>query len=231
MAFRVYSVDSIGPVRVYRHNRARTIRITLGNKEYVRVTVPTWVTYGAGLEFAKSRRAWIEKHHRPRPALENGLQIGKSHQLLFTQVSGINSVKTSHKATELYVKLPPSMGILDEQAQKAARKLAYSALRQQAEKLLPQQLAILANKYGYNYRSITIRRLKARWGSCNQHKDIVLNLQLMQLPWELINYVLLHELAHTRVLRHGPDFWAELETNLPSAKGLQKQLRAHQTSL
>jgi predicted metal-dependent hydrolase len=53
----------------------------------------------------------------------------------------------------------------------------------------------------------------------------------MQLPWELIDYVLLHELVHTNVLRHGPDFWDALSEVLPEVKARKKALRNHRPVL
>jgi predicted metal-dependent hydrolase len=70
--------------------------------------------------------------------------------------------------------------------------------------------------------------MKSRWGSCDQHRNIVLNLFLIQLPWEQIDYVLLHELTHTEVLRHGPDFWRAMERVLSDVKQLRKAVRSAQ---
>jgi hypothetical protein len=53
----------------------------------------------------------------------------------------------------------------------------------------------------------------------------------MQLPWQLIDYVLLHELTHTTILRHGPDFWRALEAVLPNARVLKKAMREYQPIL
>jgi predicted metal-dependent hydrolase len=50
-------------------------------------------------------------------------------------------------------------------------------------------------------------------------------LYLMQLPWHLIDYVLLHELTHTKVMQHGTPFWQELERHVPHAKRLRGEIR------
>ncbi len=104
-------------------------------------------------------------------------------------------------------------------------------MRLQAEQLLPNRLASLAGTHGFEYGSISVKQLKGRWGSCDHQKNITLNLFLMQLPWELIDYVLLHELTHTNILRHGPDFWRAMEAVLPAVKNARKTLRAYQPVL
>jgi hypothetical protein len=111
--------------------------------------------------------------------------------------------------------------------QKAARSVSIRALRREAEELLPQRLQSLAKAHDFTYGSVAIRQLKGRWGSCSQHSDITLNLFLMQLPWELIDYVILHELTHTKVMRHGPPFWSELEKYAPNARQLRKAILTH----
>ena len=66
-----------------------------------------------------------------------------------------------------------------------------------------------------------------RWGSCDSKRNIVLNLYLMELPWELIDYVLFHELTHTEVLRHGPDFWSAMKRVLPDVQRRRKAIKSY----
>ncbi|MGH7192412.1 MAG: M48 metallopeptidase family protein, partial [Candidatus Saccharimonadales bacterium] len=100
-----------------------------------------------------------------------------------------------------------------------------------AERLLPQRLAAVAEAHGFDYGGVHIKRLKSRWGSCDQDGMIVLNLFLMQLPWEYIDYVLLHELMHTRIMRHGPDFWQAMAELQPDVKALRGRLREYRPAL
>ena len=106
-----------------------------------------------------------------------------------------------------------------------AVRAAERAMKKEAEQLLPSRLADLARKHNYSYSSVTVRKLVSRWGSCSSHKVISLSYFLMQLPWELIDYVILHELAHTKRMNHSPDFWEELEKTCPNARQLRKQIK------
>lgn len=122
------------------------------------------------------------------------------------------------------------MDYLHESAQAAAKRGSEKALLKEAEALLPERLATLADQKGFHFRSVRVRKLKGRWGSCNQNHDIVLNSYLMQLPWHLIDYVLLHELVHTRVMAHGKPFWAELGKyvkDLPTVRKVMRQQHPH----
>lgn len=91
-----------------------------------------------------------------------------------------------------------------------------SAFYSQAEKLdrkslknmLGQRLDRLARTHGFEYSKVTLRDQKTRWGSCSAQNAISLNQKLQFLPSYLIDYVLIHELAHTRHKNHGPQFWS-----------------------
>ena len=94
-----------------------------------------------------------------------------------------------------------------------------------AARILTHRLRELAVKYGFVYNRVTIRNQRTRWGSCSYKNNISLNMKLLRLPDELIDYVLLHELVHTRVHNHSPEFWLELEKYVPGARSYTSRLR------
>jgi predicted metal-dependent hydrolase len=101
-----------------------------------------------------------------------------------------------------------------------------SQLRKQAKACLPERLHALAAQYGFTYTSLKINKSKGRWGSCSMKKSINLSLFLMTLPPHLIDYVILHELCHTQVMNHSPEFWKLMdEVTGGKAKSLRKELR------
>ena len=221
--------DLIITVSKRRNNRNLKLSMTPAGK--VRVTVPSWAPYSAGLAFAQSKIGWIKQNRSVPDLLIDGQQIGKANRLNF--VIDPRSVKPSSRinGSIITVKYPSNSVPSSEEVQKLAKKASIRALRHQAESLLPQRLATLALKFNYTYKSVQVRQLKGRWGSCDQDKVITLNLFLMQLPWDHIDYVLLHELAHTRILKHGPDFWQEMSKTLSNPKNYRKQLHGHQPVL
>jgi predicted metal-dependent hydrolase len=161
----------------------------------------------------------------------HGSAIGKAHHLYLRQSFQATAVSTRIAANEITISFPPTYASDDAAVQAAAHKACIRALRKEAEVLLPQRLEALASQTGYIYKSVGVKQLKSRWGSCNSHKEIVLNLFLMQLPWKLIDYVLVHELTHTKVMHHGAPFWREMEQHLPHAKSLRGQMADYQPLL
>ena len=99
--------------------------------------------------------------------------------------------------------------------------------REDARKILNQRLGELAAEHDFEYGKVSIRKQKTRWGSCSSQNNISLNQNLLHLTDELIDYVLLHELTHTRVKDHSPSFWNELETVCPDAKEKRRLLKTY----
>lgn len=98
--------------------------------------------------------------------------------------------------------------------------------RAEAKRRLSQRLKYLADKHGFTYNRAFIRNQRTRWGSCSQKNDISLNVKLVRLPDELMDYVILHELTHTRYKNHSSEFWAELDRLVGNGKDMDAQLKA-----
>jgi predicted metal-dependent hydrolase len=217
-------------VTVYKRRTNRHLRLTIGPSGEVRVSIPAWAPYKAGLAFARSRYDWIMSRRPSTALLADGQAVGKAHRLAFVP-SKDSKLSSRLSGGTVTIRYPSNMTPASPAVQEMARKACFRALKAQANQLLPQRLAGLADAHGFEYGRVSVKRLKSRWGSCDHAGNIVLNLFLMQLPWDLIDYVLLHELAHTKVLRHGPDFWQEMARVLPDAKQRRKRLKDFQPIL
>ena len=93
-----------------------------------------------------------------------------------------------------------------------------------ARRILVDRLDALCEKHGFSYHRVFVRNQKTRWGSCSAKKNISLNVNLVRLPEELMDYAIMHELVHTRELNHGFRFWGLLESFMPGAKVLDREL-------
>ena len=100
--------------------------------------------------------------------------------------------------------------------------------RTAARQFLIDRLRYLAKKHGFTYNRVFIRNQKTRWGSCSAKNNINLNLNLVRLPQELIDYTILHELVHTRIKNHGPRFWDQMDALVGDAKKIDKELSAYE---
>jgi predicted metal-dependent hydrolase len=98
-------------------------------------------------------------------------------------------------------------------------------LTDKAEERLIPWLKRVSDETGLNYSAVSIRQQQTRWGSCSARRLISLNARLLFLPPELVTYVLVHELCHTKHLNHSPRFWRLVESYLPDYRQLDRQLR------
>ncbi len=96
-----------------------------------------------------------------------------------------------------------------------------------AKIILRTQLKFLAVKHNFSYNRVFIRNQKTRWGSCSSKNNINLNINLVRLPQELQDYVILHELVHTRIKNHSKKFWSELDKYAGQSKKIARELRKH----
>ena len=96
--------------------------------------------------------------------------------------------------------------------------------RVEARKKLVSRLNELSGQHGFSYNKVFMRNQKTRWGSCSGKNNISLNMKLVRLPYEMIDYVLLHELVHTRIKNHTNEFWTELNRLVGDAKKIDRRL-------
>lgn len=100
--------------------------------------------------------------------------------------------------------------------------------RIQARRVLVERLAELAKRHGFTYNEVFVKNQRTLWGSCSSANNINLNVNLLRLPDELRDYVILHELVHTRHRNHSRAFWDALNRLVGDGKALQRQLRRYQ---
>ena len=125
---------------------------------------------------------------------------------------------------------PQNVDFNSPQTQKLLNAAIVRAMKKSAEEFLPPLLKFWAEKNGMTYRKVRITGAKSRWGSCTSRGTISLSCYLMLLPVHLMDYVILHELAHTKEMNHGPGFWKLLDSMTDGASHqLRAQLRKFKT--
>ncbi|MGD8970819.1 MAG: DUF45 domain-containing protein [Desulfobacterales bacterium] len=97
----------------------------------------------------------------------------------------------------------------------------------EARKFLVQKLETLAEQHGFKVGNVSVRKQKTLWGSCSVNNNISLNINLIHLPQQLMTYVILHELLHTRIKNHGRQFWRQLDELVGDARMLRSRLNEY----
>lgn len=114
---------------------------------------------------------------------------------------------------------------IKDPASQRARDAKKKILMKKAREYLPYRLEYYAKLYGYSYEKVRLSHAGTRWGSCSSTRTISLNIGLMQVPEQLRDYVILHELAHLNHMDHSSAFWAEVGSHDPRYKVHRNKLK------
>lgn len=203
----IVDYPSVGRVRYVRNSRARNILIRINQQGEVRVTVPGYVSLKKAEVFFLSKKPWVKsKIEALVSVLENKIKEGDILNV---------------KGKSVPVKL--------KNGSESVEEAVWRILHGEARAYLPGRVRMLAKENGFRISGVKIRRMKTRWGSCNAKNNINLNSWLMMLPDHLSDYVILHELVHTRHKNHSTRFWESLDTITGGrSKALRKELGKQQ---
>ena len=205
--------QELGRIVVTPHKRAKSV-IARRKSGYIQLTVPfrfNMKNIPAVLREMKPRI--VQMRPPSRAFLAEGDVISSltfDTQILRNPYAGKMSL--SLKNGKLHIFVPSQTEINRPEIQSALREAVINVLRLEAKRVLPEKTAYLAQKHRLTYGQIKVNSSKKRWGSCSARKNINFSLFLMLLPERLIDYVVLHELAHTLEMNHGERFWQLLDS-------------------
>lgn len=200
--------EEFGKITIRRSARASQVRLRVAPDGTLRASLPVYAPIFLVRRLLKSSRPELREllaQAQPSTVYTDGMRIGKSHTLLVRP--GRSALNVTRKGQLVIVELPQSKTLDEPEVVRAVRDGVILALRTEAKSYLPKRLSFLAKKYGFEYERVRFSHASGRWGSCSSTGTISLNIALMKLPFELIDYVIIHELAHTREMNHSIDFW------------------------
>lgn len=229
-------IAGVGNVRLYKSKRAKRIHLRVKPQVGVELSVPYRVSYQQGIDFLLSKKEWLQQALQKVETIENSrIVFGPDHvfstrkHTLKMRPENRANVRVVVRKGVIHVCYPATVSYRDEVIQQAVYKGIMRAWRLEAELYLPARLATIAQQLQLPYNGVSIKATKSRWGSCSYNNHINLSLFLMKLPNELIDYVLVHELAHTIEKNHSAAFWNLVEKLMPGARKLDKELNNYQT--
>jgi predicted metal-dependent hydrolase len=198
--------------------RARRISLKIKPPNKVILVVPVGVSFRKAHKFAQEHTPWVEtkianmKDVNPPVIITSQSDYKtKYHTLKFiphSRKDGFIAIKEQ----ETHICYPLDWEEEGERVQGLVSTAIRETYRREAKEYLPSRLHDLADSFGFQFNKVAIKDAKTRWGSCSMQKNINLSLHLMKLPYHLIDYIILHELCHTRVMNHGKDFYKLLDS-------------------
>ncbi len=215
-------------VVVRRSARARRLSLRVFPHGLVEVVAPQRAAERSIRRFVSDHEAWIQRARRefstsPQaasvdpPATIRLAAVGETWDVTYEK--GAKRLRAVAGAEGGYISL---VGPMDPvwRVQQLRRWL-----QQRGRAVLAPWLAEVAQETGLSFRGVTVRRQRSRWGSCSARHDISLNCALLFMEPQLVRHVLVHELAHTRHLHHGPAFWRLVGRLAPDFESAERALR------
>ncbi|MFP4024922.1 MAG: M48 family metallopeptidase [Thiohalospira sp.] len=238
MAEKIMYVEGIGDVKFRKNKRSKNISISMRPGRGILVTFPFFVSYHSAKKIAEQKKEWINTQWPKIEALENKSTVFTENTTFKTRTRQLkiskhnkNTIKTTVTDHLIEIEYPAVENIYSPQFQEAIKKSIIKALRFEAKEYLPKRVEFLAKKYNFNYRNIYIKNNKTLWGSCSGINNINLNLHLVRLPDHLIDYIIIHELCHTREKNHGKKFWNLMDSILGNARLYSKELKRYSINI
>lgn len=220
----VIDVSSHAMPIIYRRNaRARNYVLRLYSNKTVVVTLPRSGTRHFARDFVASRKNWLEKQWRiletrriPPQILRPGMEILFRGQPVELQVEQTDLGSRLRFGEEV----APMNG-----ASENLRPALERHLQTLAKTELAHRVRELAAQYRLNVKRVTVRNQKSRWGSCSHNGTVSLNWRLIQLPVDVRDYIIIHELMHLLELNHSSRFWAAVERVYPNYRVAEEWLK------
>ena len=212
---------------VRRSARNITMRV---KEDGLHVTTPPYRSITALLEAIapfRERLRNVCSEVKPKP-FDLNFSIEAECFRLKLETSPLKNFTVSMRDETVVIACPAHADFTTDRVQTLVKNAVMRAMRKKAEEYLPPLVQYWSSLFDLPYNKVTISKARSRWGSCSSKRDISLSFYLMLLPAHLMDYVILHELAHTREMNHGSKFW-ELLNQLTDGKALalRKELRMH----
>ena len=205
------------PVAVVRHRRARryVVRVTA---EGVRLTVPRGASIAGGLAFAERQSGWVEREWRRQrekaaPWVPGSELWFRGERVALSVADGRVRVGSALVDTGI--------------AGRNLRTTVEAWMRVLAERELPARCLELSDRCRLTFARVVVRNQRSRWGTCSPNRVISLNWRLIQMPPDVSDYIILHELMHLKQPNHSRRFWREVDAVCPSWRSAERWLRAH----
>jgi predicted metal-dependent hydrolase len=215
-------------VEFVRERRARKYILRIRPDGSLRITIPRGGSRREAEAFLARNRQWAERERLRAAAQHAPVKWRAGDVILLRGVETALRVDGAGTARVLVLE-DERVRVRDEQED--LRPAAESALKQIAARELLPRLFDLASRHGLTVARAVIRDQRSRWGSCSRSGAIALNFRLVQMPPDVCEYVLLHELMHLRQQNHSRRYWRLVEQVCPAFRAAERWLRVQGRAL
>lgn len=205
-----------------------TIKLYIVDHEQVQIIAPVKLSQEKILKILEEKERW---HFKEKPIFIDKFKSQIEEGSLFWYLGHQYKIHFQKKGTkpqivhhEIHL---PAKGLSKEKIKALLQKWYKKEARQYFIKRVPQ----IAQEFGFTFSSLRMSSAKTRWASCSYKDSLAFSWRLIQAPPWVIDYVILHELVHTKIKNHSSEFWKELSKFYPNYKEANHWLKAHALEL
>lgn len=145
--------------------------------------------------------------------------LGRKYYVEVFENEDLDEVVIDFTESKFKVSLPKSLNNQGE------LKLAFETyFREKAKEKIAPRVRKWSKVTGLKLEDLKFMKLEKRWGSCTPTNNILINIDAIKLPFSLIDYLIVHELVHTKIKNHSKEFWAELSKHIHNWKELDEKM-------
>lgn len=208
-----------------RNHRARRYILRLRADGAARVTVPRGGSLVEARRFAEKNVPWLEQQLLGQASRSDRTQTWPAGTEIFFRGERVRLEPGNDGQTALIRFGGETVPVADIAAD--LRPAIERHLRALAAQELPARVFELAALHQLPVQRVTVRNQKSRWGSCSRRGTISLNWRLVQTPFFVRDYLVLHELAHLKEMNHSRRFWNEVAQFCPDFREAERWLKQH----
>lgn len=198
-------------------NKAKYLRLQINSNDELEVIIPKRYRHEKAEHFILQKKNWILKHLREKPRAAFYF-FGKEIKVQINYDLFVKKPQIIYSNKKLIANTPAGYSFTQDEV--------YNLwLRHKAKIYIPKRVQELSKYTGFNYKKITIRSQKTRWGSCSANGRLSFNYRLLRFSEKVVDYVIIHELCHLQELNHSKKFWKLVEGFCPDYKSLKRELR------
>lgn len=212
-------------------SRRRTLALIIELDGSLTVRAPMRMTQTAIQDFLRQKADWI---HKAQTKAKARADVRPSHHFqtgeLFPYLGQFHSL-TVIPTQRLALKFSEKGFSLSQSAQPRAREYFEAWYKEQARAYLQTRVDHFASLHQLTHHGLRITSARTRWGSCSHTGNLSFTWRLVMAPPEVVDYVILHELAHTVHHNHSPKFWNLVASLMPDYKNHVRWLKHNGHSL
>ncbi|HEX3021286.1 MAG TPA: SprT family zinc-dependent metalloprotease [Lachnospiraceae bacterium] len=217
------------PYQVKRTKR-RSLAISIQPGGKVEIKIPLFLTEQELLRFISKKKAWIHDTYLKQVKREiSGITLAEGVKIPFLDQEYTLRIQCDSQRSSALVRATQDelVVLTPNSTNEFIKECVISWYKRNARIILTRSVDYYASRMGIDYGRISVKNQKSCWGSCSGKGNLNFNWKLAMMPQKVLDYVVVHELAHRKEMNHSQNFWKEVAAVIPEYMELRAWLKTN----